>query len=202
MLSPWLPDQDALAAVRGALQASLPPAPVLVGASLGGLLALQLAAPLAAAALILVNPLPPEPWSQLLPARRLEHVPDWGLRASLSGTRRAIPELDPVDALAVFRGWRDCSSALLAHARSGQVFDTPSCPILMIASAHDAEVPAAVSAALAEALGAGLLRVPGSHVAPLLGPAAGALAQHALGWLRRTVPGSSVSPSFRRVSAG
>lgn len=200
--APPLPELDDLEAVRRRLQAGLSPGAVLVGASLGGLLALQLARVLHAPALVLVNPLPPEPWSSALPQPAPGYTPDWGLRARLDGTRRAVPELDPVDALLAFRGWRDCSPRLLAQARHGQGFDRPGCPVLVIASAGDSDVPAALSSGLAQALGADLLGVPGSHVAPLLAAEAPRLARYALEWLRGTVAEDVVSPSFSGISAG
>ena len=188
------------ARVRTGLQTQLPNEAVLVGASLGGLLALQLACALSARALVLVNPLPPLPWSDALPQRAPDYVPDWGLRASLAGTCRSIPELDPVDACLAFRGWRDCHPQLLQQALSGQTFQPPSCPILILASADDAEVPARLSAELAVALEASFLLVPGSHVAPLLGAHAGTAAAYALGWLRQTLATAPVRPSFSGIS--
>ncbi|MCX7033637.1 MAG: alpha/beta fold hydrolase, partial [Arenimonas sp.] len=75
---------------------------VLVGASLGGLLAL-LNAP-AADALVLVNPMPPGG----LPGPSTEgDIVPWGRQASLAGTRRALPDADDLAALQAFRRWRD-----------------------------------------------------------------------------------------------
>jgi pimeloyl-ACP methyl ester carboxylesterase len=59
----------------------------------------------------------------------------------------------------------------------------PSPPCLVIASGDDRDVPAGTSAALAAAWRADLHRVPGSHVGPLLGRDAAAVAAHAVAWL-------------------
>lgn len=168
---------DYLAQVRDWVAAAPRPR-LLVGASLGGLLAV--AAADAADALVLVNPLPPAG----LPGG--DPVPDlvpWGRRASLAGTRRALPGADDAAALFAFRRWRDESGRVLREARAGWPVPRPAVPVLVIASETDADVPAAASAALAADWGASLWRVPGGHVDPLLGRQAPALAEAVLQWL-------------------
>ena len=70
-------------------QAQQAAAPVLLGASLGGLIALEVASRVAAPALVLVNPLPP---AGVQPRPRLRRysgdIVPWGRQASLEGTRR------------------------------------------------------------------------------------------------------------------
>ena len=151
---------------------------VVIGASLGGLLALMNAN--RADALVLVNPLPPSglPAPEPLPA-----IVPWGRTASLAGTRRALPDADDLACLQAFRRWRDESGRVLAQARAGVAFSLPTCPVRVLASGDDQDVPPAVSARLAADLGADLVRVPGSHVGPLLGRQAPGLAADALAWL-------------------
>jgi alpha-beta hydrolase superfamily lysophospholipase len=151
---------------------------VLVGASLGGLLALMNAA--GADALVLVNPMPPAG----LPgdAPQADVVP-WGRDARLSGTRRAIPDADDAAALHAFRHWRDESGQVLRQARAGVACPPFRAPVLVMASAADTDVPPDASAALATSLGASLLRLPGSHVGPLLGRQAAGAAAQAVEWL-------------------
>ena len=162
---------------------------VLVGASLGGLLALACAPALRPAALVLVNALPPAPWHSMLPAR--EAYPaliPWGSDASLAGTRKAMPDADDAACLYAFRRWRDESGAVMNAARGGVVVERPACPVLVFASELDVDVPAAASAALADAYGASLIRVLGaSHVGPLLGRSAATSATQAIAWLRSTI---------------
>lgn len=156
---------------------------VLVGASLGGLLALMNAD--GAQALVLVNPLPPSG----LPAP--EPVPDvlpWRRRATLAGTRRAMPDADDFAALLAFRRWRDDSGLALRQARAGVPLVKPACPVRVIASEADADVPPAVSAALARSLGASLQGWPGSHVGPLLGRGAATVAAQTVEWLNGPGP--------------
>lgn len=151
---------------------------VLVGASLGGLLAAANAD--LADALVLVNPLPPE---GLAGAPAPGDIRAWGRDASLSGTRRALPDADAFTAQWAWRRWRDESGRVLAEARAGLPLHAPAIPVLVVASAADDEVPAAATRRLAEAWQADLVKVAGSHVGPLLGRTAAATAAQTVAWL-------------------
>jgi pimeloyl-ACP methyl ester carboxylesterase len=162
----------------------LPAARVLVGASLGGLLALQLATTVAAHALVLVNPLPPRPEAQSLPVPVPEPaVIPWRRRATLTGTRRALPDADAAACIYAYRRWRDESGAVLSTARAGIACEPPHVPVLVLGSAADDDVPVAVSRALALRLDATFLQVSGSHAGALLGRDAALHARHVLRWL-------------------
>ncbi len=172
---------DYLVQVRAALHA-LPRPRALVGASLGGLLALLAADD--ADALVLVNPLPPAPWHAQLPAREWPEVVRWQGDARLATTRRAMPDVDDASALFAFRHWRDEAGAVLREAHAGIAARKPDCPVLLIASAQDDDVPPAAVAAMADAWGAGRLQTSStSHVGPLLGRHAAAIAGQAAAWL-------------------
>lgn len=171
--------EDYAAQVRAALVA-LPRPRALVGASLGGLLALRCARE--ADALVLVNPLPPAPWSHALPARLEADVVPWRQSARLAGTRRALPDSDDATALYAFRHWRDESGKVLRDARTVTV-DPVAIPLLCVASSGDEDVPAATTEALATAWRGACWRVPGGHVSPLLGREAPALAARVADWL-------------------
>ncbi len=160
-------------------------APVLVGASLGGLLAMMCGALVDARALVLVNPLPPAPWHVGMPAHQTSPtVIPWGLHASLASTRRALPDADDATCEWAWRRWRDESGAVVDAARSGVMVERPACPVLVLASECDTDVPVQVSAALAAGWSADLIRVPGvSHVGPLLGRGAARCAGLAHQWL-------------------
>ncbi|UNK50671.1 alpha/beta fold hydrolase [Lysobacter sp. S4-A87] len=172
---------DYRAQLRTVLEA-VPRPRVLIGASLGGLLAATCAD--AADALVLVNPLPPAPWSARLARREWPDLVPWRLEARLASTRAALADADDATALFAFRRWRDESGAVLRQAQAGLEVAIPECPVLLVASELDEDVPAAVTAALAGAWNASLLRLPGStHVGPLLGRDAADVAAQVVAWL-------------------
>ena len=168
--------------------------PVLIGASLGGLLAFAVAAQrrsahasIAPAALVLVNPLPPAPWAARLPALRSEGDADvvpWHSQGRFASTLRALPDASFSDRLQAFRHWRDESAALLQEAHAGLVLEATSAPVLVIAGEADTDVPPGVSAAFAQGIDASFLSVPGGHIDPVMGGSAATAARLALTWLR------------------
>ncbi|MGH8077845.1 MAG: alpha/beta fold hydrolase [Lysobacter sp.] len=185
-----LPSRDGLASttfanyvaqVRVRIE-SMPRPRALVGASVGGLLAMACAD--LADALVLVNPLPPSPWAAQLPGREWPDVVPWRRDARLASTRRSMPGADDATALFAFRHWRDESGAVLREAQAGIAIARPACSVLCIASARDADVPPQLTADLAAEWRARLLRVPSSsHVGPLLGRDAAAVAAQVARWL-------------------
>src|SRR5690606_37144957 len=90
--------------------------PILIGASLGGLLALAVARSVNPAALVLVNPMPPGGVAGSIPS---PPVIPWRSRRSLSSTRRAMPDCDDASRLFAYRHWRDESGAVLDEAHAG-----------------------------------------------------------------------------------
>ncbi|SFK35199.1 alpha/beta hydrolase [Lysobacter sp. cf310] len=160
----------------------LPRPRALIGASLGGLLALPCAD--AADALVLINPLPPAPWAARLPARAWPPIVPWHRDARLASTRRALPDADEAAALYAYRRWRDESGAVLRAAQDGIAVAAPVCATLCVASAQDEDVPPELTAELAAAWGADCLQAPSpSHVGPLLGRGASELAGRVADWL-------------------
>lgn len=172
---------DYLQQVRTAL-AALPRPRAVIGASLGGLLAIACAEE--ADALVLVNPLPPLPWSASMPAREWPDVVPWWRDGRLASTRRALPDSDEATSLFAFRHWRDESGAVLRSAHEGIDAGQPPCPVLCIVSIEDEDVPPAITHALAAGWKAELLQVasPG-HVGPLLGRRAPIVAAQVAAWL-------------------
>ncbi|HEY0233170.1 MAG TPA: alpha/beta hydrolase family protein [Dokdonella sp.] len=157
---------------------------VLVGASLGGRLALLTARAAGASALVLVNPLPPEGLAGPHPPRP-PRVP-WGRERSLARTRRALPDADAAARLYAFRRWRDESGAALDEACAGFPLEPQACPVLLLASECDDDVPAASSRALAAALAADFeLLTAATHVGPLLGRSAAATAERVARWIEQ-----------------
>jgi len=155
--------------------------PVVVGASLGGLLALSVAAQVNARALVLVNPLPPRGSQTDEPTPPIVR---WGSARRFASTRRAMPDADDAARLYAFRGWRDESGRVLDEARRGLAVDAPTCPTLVVASDGDSDVPSESSRRLAQELGAHFsLVADASHVGPLLGRSAAGIAESVADWL-------------------
>ncbi|MDR6840005.1 alpha/beta hydrolase [Pseudoxanthomonas sacheonensis] len=157
---------------------------VLVGASLGGLLAAMCADE--ADALVLVNPLPPAPWHRRLVQRPWDRMVPWRRNARLHSTREAMPDADDASALWAFRHWRDESGQALREAHAGVEVEKPDCPALFVVSERDEDVPAEVIADWAQTWRADRLEtIASSHVGPLLGRQAQAIAVQAVAWLNR-----------------
>ena len=160
---------------------------LLIGASLGGLLALAVARNIDAAALVLVNSLVPSNVEPRPACRDYPEIVPWGSARSLSSTLRAMPDADDAARLLAFRRWRDESGAVLREAQETRL-DAPSCPVLVIAGEADADVPVETSRALAHFCNGELFVLPGaSHVGPLLGRDAARTAERCLGWAERTL---------------
>jgi len=163
---------------------------VLVGASLGGLLALSVAQRVVPAALVLVNPLPP---AGIEPRRESRQWPDivaWGSARSFASTCRAMPDADDAARWFAFRRWRDESGCVLREASRGAAVDVVTCPMLIFAGERDADVAPAASRTLAEIHGAEFRLLHGAgHLSPLLGRIASAVAQDAADWCARSIRG-------------
>ena len=161
---------------------------VIIGASLGGLLALMNADQ--ADALVLINPMPPAPWHSQMPVReKYPNLIPWQSNASLQGTRRSLFDADEMTCLYAFRHWRDESGGVMNAAISGVDIIQPVCPILVMASEKDVDVPYAVSEKLAGNLNATFIRLPrASHVGPLLGKNAAQCALQAVAYLNDIFP--------------
>jgi pimeloyl-ACP methyl ester carboxylesterase len=178
--------------VAAAKASAVPPVPhqtpVLIGASLGGLLALAAGTRVAVAALVLINPLPASGHADSVDEGDADGIVPWRSQRKLASTLRALPDADDAARLFAFRHWRDESAAVLREARRGIATRVPSCPILVLASEHDADAPLATSLELAVSLGAESRVLRGaSHVGPLLGRRGSVYAEETLVWLRRAL---------------
>ncbi len=145
---------------------------------------MAVAAEVAARALLLVNPLPPDGLIGKDRAEAYSAIIRWGRERSLAGTRRAMPDADDAARLFAWRRWRDESGLALGQARRGVAIEPPRCPILILASAGDEDVPETVSRELAARFRADYRCLPNSsHVGPLLGKQAAGVAECAADWL-------------------
>lgn len=156
---------------------------IMIGASLGGLLALMNAEH--ADAMVLINPIPPSPFHLQLPApEKYPEIIPWKASASLQGTRRSLFDADEMTCLYAFRHWRDESGAVMNAAMAGIKIVQPACPVLVVASEQDKDIAFATSKLLAENLNASFINLPAtSHVGPLLGKTAAHCALKAVAFL-------------------
>jgi esterase/lipase len=160
---------------------------IIVGASLGGLLALMSAEH--TDALVLINPMPPAPFHVDMPGRgKYPAIIPWRANANLQDTRRALSDCDELTCLYAFRHWRDESGMVMNTAMAGVEVDVPSCAVFIMASENDQEVPFSLSNTLAENMNASFINLPNTtHVGPLLGRNAAQFALQAVACLNTII---------------
>ncbi len=172
---------------------------VIVGASMGGPLALQAAKTLRADAVILVNPATPRP-------EQAQGIPDiirWA-GGPVEETIAAMPDSEAwVHEWAAAR-WRDESGAVLRELYLGPEVPRPEGALLTIIGAEDKDIPPVEMERLSLKLGGEHRTWPGvSHVGPLLGRRAGEIARFARDWTaRRLGVRFSSSAHTRRAQVG
>ena len=170
---------------------------VLLGASMGGAVALRAAEALSPDAVVLVNAMVPSPWAEPLGAG--EEHPDVIAYAGkpLASTARALPDCsEEVQRWACAR-WRDESGAVMDELRGGRApgsagdrADRPACRVLFVVGGSDDAVPAKGQLAWARAWRGEAARDVSSrtysgmgHVGPLMGTRSGEVAAEVVRWL-------------------
>lgn len=155
---------------------------ILVGASMGGPLALAAARWLKPDAVVLVNPVPEIGIKGRKPSPTIVR---WA-NGPFKDTLEAMPDSDDMTKLYAWRRWRDESGTVLNRLSRGLRPRRPRCPILVVISGQDADVPPALSRATARRLRADVMTLPRmSHVGPLLSRDASKVATSVIQWLSR-----------------
>lgn len=156
---------------------------VLVGASMGGALALKASEKLKPDALILINSVLP---AGVVPASSSHPYPSvikWA-NGPLKDTEDSMPDSDRKTILWAWKKWRDESGAVLNELTKGVEMKTPACPILVMVSDQDTDIPPENSMKLAKHLQSDTMRFPKtSHVGPLMGKRASEISGLALSWI-------------------
>lgn len=157
---------------------------VLIGTGMGGLLILKAAECVPAAALVLVNSIPPAGvpgWPVV--ARTFPDIIQWS-KTSFAATRKSLPDADEETVQWVNGKWRDESGQVMRALQGGVAIALPVLSTLVIAGMLDRDVPPDLSQKLAQSLTADFMcfdRV--SHVGALLGGRASTIAGIACDWL-------------------
>lgn len=172
--------RDYVAQVQAWLPADEPL--LLVGASMGGILALKVAELVAPLGLVLVNSVLP---AGVEPSRaRKEHpsIVRWA-NGPLADTQTALFDSDEATIHWAWPRWRDEAGAVLNTIAAGIPVARPSCPTLVVLGEKDSDIPHQSGLALAAWARADVHLYHGmSHVGPLLSRRAGEVARAVVGW--------------------
>ncbi len=172
----WLPTDGAL---------------ILVGASMGGILALKLAAAVEPTALVLINSVPPAGVGPVRAGRSYPPIVEWA-NGPLAETRAALFDSDEATTRWAWSRWRNESGAVLNATAAGIVVAPPTCPTLVVLGEQDTDIPHQTGLTLAAWAGADVQLYHGmSHVGPLLGQRAPAVAQMVVTWTQQQADSGS-----------
>lgn len=151
---------------------------ILVGASMGGPIALKVAERTHPSAVVLVNGVSPKGNG----GKKYPKIIKWA-NGPLKDTVDSMPDSDEATIHKAWKLWRDESGAVLTEISAGVHTPKPKCPVLVVIGSKDTDVPPAGSRAVAAEYGAQVLEFAGmSHVGPLLSRHAAEVAQSVLTW--------------------
>jgi Lysophospholipase len=157
--------------------------PLLVGASMGGVLALKAAEVVAPIGVVLVNSGAPAGVGPKRPPKKNPPIVRWA-NGPLQETRDAMPDSDEKTILWAWKLWRDESGAVMDALREGVPAQKPKCPALVVLGEKDTDIPYATTGmALADWASADVLLYRGmSHVGPLMSTRAAEVAHTIAQW--------------------
>lgn len=157
---------------------------ILVGASMGGILALKVAEQINPVALVLVNSVPPTDVGVPRAGKPRPAIVRWA-NGPLQETRAALFDSDDATIQWAWPQWRNESGAVLNEIAAGIAVQPPTCPTLVVLSEQDTDIPYQTGLALATwAKGDVTLYHGMSHVGPLLSRRSQEVAQTLLTWLQ------------------
>jgi pimeloyl-ACP methyl ester carboxylesterase len=156
---------------------------VVIGASLGGILALSVERTLKPERLILINSALPKPFIEKQALPPPPEIIRWA-NGPIKDTEDSMPDSDRQTIEFAWKRWRDESGRVIYAIRRGISVPKPKAKTLVIISENDDTVPAAKSQQLAKWLKGDVHFYKGmSHVGPLLARGAPTVAKKALEWL-------------------
>lgn len=153
---------------------------VLIGASMGGMLAQLAASRVKTKAVVLVNSTSPESKGK----RTLPPVVRWA-NGPLKDTRDSMPDSDEKTILWAWKKWRDESGAVMEALSAGPQVPPFKAPVLVVIGQNDTDIPPEKSRRLAARYKADLHEYQSmSHVGPLLSTRAEEVAGSVVAWLK------------------
>ena len=160
---------------------------VLIGASMGGLLAMKAAESVQPTALILINSVPPAGISWKPNPAGWPDIIEWST-GSFEETTVAMPDSEASVIALAHQSWRDESGAVLRDMAAGIPVKRPNCPCLVMIGKADTDIEAGIGREIVSSFGAESKSYEGfSHLGPLLGIRASELIEDALHWIESKV---------------
>ncbi len=182
---------DYLEDIKGVVRDHMQQPPVLVGWSMGGLLAAMAAEQVEVAACIMLAPSPPKQVLGDIDNDAVDQIPvlidprTYGIDAADPHGSPALSELPPHERVRVASSVHDDSGLARRERKRGIAVERLTAPSLVIAGEQDTAIPFADSQATAKHLGAEFLRVPDAgHWGLVLGNDVPDLAVRVDAWLR------------------
>ena len=158
---------------------------VLIGASMGGVLALKAAESIHPKRLVLVCTAIPGGFLGPRNYRPDPPIVRWK-GGPYKDTLNAMPDSDEETRQFAFTRWRDESGSVITRIRKGVYCRFPACPVLCVIPENDNTVKPEDQQKVAQGYKAKMLCFPGmSHVGPLLSRRAPAVADEVLAWLAK-----------------
>ncbi len=159
---------------------------VLVGASMGGILALKVAERIHADALVLVNSVPPQGIGKPREGKAYPPIVRWA-NGPIEETRAALPDGDEATVRWAHPKWRDEAGGAMNTIHDGVPVRFPGVPTLVVLGAEDTDIPLESGLALAHWAKADVQLYAGtSHIGPLYGRRAAEIATAVVRWLDAT----------------
>jgi len=164
---------------------------IIIGASMGGALALGAAETVNPDAIVLVNSTLPKAIRHSNSGPKAPPMIRWA-----NGTREetvsAMPDSDEETINYAWKRWRDESGAVVDEIRDGIPTAKPACPVLVVLGQKDTDIPYSDGLRLADWSGADVHLYAGmSHVGPLMSTRAAEVAETVVAWLRKRLPAAS-----------
>lgn len=164
---------------------------ILVGASMGGILALKAAEQETPTAIVLVNGAPPKGIGKRSSPQAIPDVVRWA-NGPLRDTEVSMPDSDRATILWAWKLWRDESGSVLREIRNGIPVKKTDAPTLVVIGENDDTITPAISRLVANWARADIHSYKGmSHVGPLMSRKARTVAERIVKWLDEKVKAPS-----------